>query len=45
MMMQQQYEAKLRGEMGILYEYHQALMKILGRDHLLCLMEPVDLSL
>ena len=39
-----QYEAKLKGEMGILYDYHKALMQILGRDHLLCIMEPVDLK-
>ncbi|MBR6284878.1 MAG: signal peptide peptidase SppA [Muribaculaceae bacterium] len=45
MFMQQQYEAKLRGEMGILYEYHKALMQMLNRDHLLCLMEPVDMSM
>ncbi len=43
MLASQQYEAQLKGEMGILYEYHKALMQILGRDHLLCIMEPVDL--
>lgn len=37
--MQQQYEARLKGEMGILYEYHKYLTRILGRDHLLCIME------
>ena len=43
MFMTTRYEAKLKGEMGILYEYHKALMQILGRHHVLCLMEPVDL--
>ena len=32
------YEARLQGEMGMLYEWHKQLQRILGRDHLLCLM-------
>lgn len=34
-----QYEMRLKGEMGILYEYHKELTRILGRRHVLCLME------
>ena len=32
------YEARLQGEMGILYDWHKQLQAILGRDHILCLM-------
>ena len=32
------YEAKLQGEMGVLYEWHKQLQRILGRDQILCLM-------
>ncbi len=35
------YEARLQGEMGMLYEWHKQLMRILGRDHILCLM-PIE---
>jgi protease-4 len=35
------YEAKLQGEMGMLYEWHKQLQRILGRDQVLCLM-PVE---
>ena len=35
------YESKLQGEMGVLYEWHKQLQRILGRDQLLCLM-PVE---
>ena len=35
------YESKLQGEMGMLYEWHKQLQRILGRDQLLCLM-PVE---
>ncbi|MBR1804067.1 MAG: signal peptide peptidase SppA [Muribaculaceae bacterium] len=37
-----QYEMRLKGEMGILYEYHKELTRILGRHHVLCLMETVE---
>lgn len=37
--MAQQYEAKMQGEMGFLYEYHKHLQRILNRDHVLCIME------
>lgn len=37
--MTQQYEARLKGEMGFLYEYHKHLQNILSRDHVLCIME------
>ena len=32
------YEAKLKGEMGLLYDWHMQLQRILGRDQILCLM-------
>lgn len=32
------YEARLQGEMGVMYEWHKQLMRILGRDEILCLM-------
>jgi len=35
------YESKLQGEMGMLYEWHKELQRILGRDQVLCLM-PVE---
>lgn len=36
--MSQQYELKLQREMGLVYHYHQELMKMCRRDHVLCLM-------
>ena len=35
------YEARLQGEMGVLYDWHKQLMRILSRDDVLCLM-PVE---
>ena len=32
------YESRLQGEMGVLYDWHKQLQRILGRDHVLCLM-------
>ena len=32
------YESRLQGEMGLLYDWHKQLQRILGRDHVLCLM-------
>ena len=32
------YESRLQGEMGMLYEWHKQLQRILGRDQVLCLM-------
>ena len=32
------YESRLRGEMGVLYDWHKQLQVILGRDRILCLM-------
>ena len=32
------YESRLQGEMGVLYEWHKQLQRILGRDQVLCLM-------
>lgn len=37
--MNTRYEAKLRSEMGMLYEYHKHITAILGRQHVLCIME------
>lgn len=37
-MMASQYELKLQGEMGVLYEWHKQLQLIGQRDHILCLM-------
>ena len=33
-----QYESRLEGEMGMLYEWHKQLQRIMGRDQVLCLM-------
>ena len=38
MMMASQYELKLQGEMGMLYDWHKRLQQIGTRDHILCLM-------
>ena len=32
------YESRLRGEMGLLYDWHKQLQRIMGRDPVLCLM-------
>ena len=32
------YESRLKGEMGIMYDWHKQLQRILGRDRILCLM-------
>ena len=32
------YESRLQGEMGMLYDWHMQLQRILGRDQVLCLM-------
>ena len=37
-MMASQYELKLQGEMGMLYDWHKALLQMGRRDHILCLM-------
>ncbi len=39
------YEARLQGEMGVMYEWHKQLMRILGRDEILCLMPEGEISL
>ena len=38
------YEARLQGEMGLLYDWHKQLMRILNRDQVLCLM-PYEVTL
>ena len=37
-MMAQQYELKLQGQMGMLYNWHKELQRMSKRDHILCLM-------
>lgn len=32
------YESRLRGEMGLMYDWHKQLQRIMGRDRILCLM-------
>ena len=32
------FESRLQGEMGVMYEWHKQLQRILGRDRILCLM-------
>ena len=38
------YESRLQGEMGVLYEWHKELQRIMGRDHVLCLMPTEEIS-
>ena len=38
------YESRLQGEMGVLYDWHKQLMRILGRDQILCLMPQEEIS-
>ena len=37
--MVEHYEAGLKHDMGMVYEYHQYIMRLLSRDHVLCIME------
>ena len=39
------YESRLQGEMGVLYDWHKQLMRILGRDQILCLMPIEEIKL
>ncbi len=39
------YESRLQGEMGLLYDWHKQLQRILGRDHMLCLMPEGEIRL
>jgi len=39
------YESRLQGEMGIMYEWHKQLQRILGRDRILCLMPEAQIRL
>ena len=32
------YESRMKGEMGLLYDCHKQLQRIMGRDQILCLM-------
>ena len=38
-------EKRLKGELGFLYEYYKEVQKVLGRNHILCLMDPVQIEL
>ena len=37
------YESRLRGEMGLMYDWHKQLQRILGRDQVLCLMPEAEI--
>jgi len=39
------YEARLQGEMGLMYDWHKQLQRIMGRDRILCLMPEGEISL
>ena len=39
------YEARLQGEMGVLYDWHKQLQRILGRDRILCIMPEQQICL
>ena len=39
------YESRLQGEMGMMYEWHKQLQRILGRDKILCLMPEGEVRL
>lgn len=38
------YESRLQGEMGLLYDWHKQLQRILGRDQVLCLMPEAEIQ-
>ena len=38
------YEARMKEELGPLYEWHKELQRILRRDHILCLMPVSDIQ-
>ena len=38
------YETRLRGEMGLLYDWHKQLQRIMGRDRILCLMTDAEIQ-
>jgi len=38
------YESRLRGEMGLMYDWHKNLQRILGRDRILCLMPECEIE-
>ena len=38
------YESRLQGEMGMMYEWHKQLQRIMGRDQVLCLMPIEDIK-
>ena len=42
--MQASYEARMRKEFGVLYDYHCELTRILQRSHMLCLMPEVEIN-
>ena len=39
------YESQLQGEMGMLYDWHKQLQRIMGREHVLCLMTDGEIKL
>ena len=38
------YESRLKGEMGMLYDWHIQLQRIMGRDQILCLMPEFEIQ-
>ena len=42
--MMKRYEARLEKEMGVMYEWHKQIMRILGRDQVLCLMPEGEIT-
>ena len=42
--MNSRYEARLKEELGPLYEWHQEMQRILKRDHILCLMPVAEIK-
>ena len=37
-------ESKMREQLGVLYDYQQVLKQVLGRQQVLCLMEPIEIK-
>lgn len=40
----EQTEAKMRQELGVLYDYHKEVKKVLNRQSVLCLMDPIEIK-
>lgn len=42
--MMDMYESRLARDMGFMYEYHKQLLRIMGRERVLCLMEQSEIE-